>query len=71
MYKLKSLWQIIELVLYDWKWRRLIINPGDLEKAKVYLPHYAMKWCDYVNYNFDVNAEMMYVLGLLSLNVIE
>ena len=71
MYKLKSLWQIIELVLYDWKWRRLIINPSDSEKAKVYMPHYAMEWCDYANYNFDVNAEMMYVLGLLSLNVIE
>lgn len=42
-----------------------LFYPNDPEKGKVYTPDYPMKWEDYRKYDFDENAEILYVLDLI------
>ena len=38
---------------------------NDPEKGKLLMPDYAMNWYDFAKYNFDSNAEILYVLDLI------
>lgn len=39
--------------------------PDDLEKGKVLMPDFTMNWTDFAKYDFDSNAEILFVLDLL------
>lgn len=39
--------------------------PDDPVKGKVFMPDFPMQWSDYSTYNFDENAEILYVLDLI------
>jgi hypothetical protein len=42
-----------------------IFFPDEPIKGKVLMPDFAMKWSDYLKYNFDKNAEILYALDLI------
>ena len=42
-----------------------VFFPDDLEKGKVLMPDFAMNWTDFAKYNFDSNAEILFVLDLI------
>ena len=42
-----------------------IFFPQDIEKGKVLMPDFAMNWADFAKYNFDSNAEILFVLDLI------
>ncbi len=42
-----------------------IMFPQDPEKGNVYMPDFPMRWKDYGAYDFDPNAEILYVLDLI------
>jgi len=48
-----------------------IFYPDDPAKGKVLMPDFAMKWTDFAKYDFDSNAEILYVLDLISNNKIK
>lgn len=43
-----------------------ILYSNNSANRKVLMPDFAMNWSDYANYNFDENAEIMYVLDLIN-----
>ena len=43
-----------------------IFFPDDLEKGKVLMPDFTMNWTDFAKYDFDSNAEILFVLDLLN-----
>jgi len=48
-----------------------IFYPDDPKKGKVLMPDFAMNWNDYAKYNFDTNAEILYILDLINSNKIK
>jgi hypothetical protein len=42
-----------------------LFYPNNPVKGKVLMPDFAMQWIDYQKYNFDENAEILYVLDLI------
>ena len=48
-----------------------IFFPNDHARGKVLMPDFAMNWEDYAKYNFDSNAEILFVLDLISNNSIK
>ena len=42
-----------------------LFYPDDPKKGKLLMPDYAMNWDDFAKYNFDPNAEILYVLDLI------
>jgi len=47
-----------------------LFYPNDPEKGKILMPDFAMTWDDFAGYNFDSNAEILFVLDLISNNKI-
>lgn len=43
-----------------------IMFPHDPQKGKVYMPDFPMQWKDYGTYDFDPDAEILYVLDLIN-----
>ncbi|MDR1330732.1 MAG: peptidase S41, partial [Tannerella sp.] len=42
-----------------------VFFPADSVRGKTFMPDYAMTWSDYAKYDFDENAEILYVLDML------
>jgi hypothetical protein len=42
-----------------------IFFPNDTVKGKTYMPDYHLNWSDYAKYDFDENAEILYILDTL------
>jgi len=48
-----------------------IFYPDDPVKGKVLMPDFAMEWADFAKYDFDSNAEILFVLDLINSNKIK
>ncbi|MCD8193434.1 MAG: S41 family peptidase, partial [Tannerellaceae bacterium] len=42
-----------------------ILYPTNKEKGKILMPEYAMQWKDYLQYDFDEHAELLFILDKL------
>jgi len=48
-----------------------VFYPDDTEKGKILMPDFSMKWDDFAKYDFDSNAEILFVLDLINNNRIK
>lgn len=43
-----------------------LFYPDNPEKGKILIPDFSMSWNDFANYNFDSNAELLFVFDLIN-----
>lgn len=48
-----------------------IFFPGNPSKANILMPDFAMNWQDYIKFDFDENAEILYSLELITNNALK
>ena len=45
--------------------RTAVIYPDMPEEERAFIPDFPMKWIDFKKYNFDVHAEILYILDII------